>query len=1128
MFWIAEDLSVATRLGRYVEGAPLNDNGIRSVPEEPVDHGPEAGLFLPMTDAQREVWVAAQMSEDLSRTYNEAVLIRVRGPLQADVLRESLQELVNRHDALRITFAADGSGQTIMGRVQVKLENLSIVGHSDDVWINRRLDELVREATTELFDLAAGPLFRFILFDLGNQHWAVLLVTHHIIVDGWSWGVLLEEFGEVYTAKVTGCVLPHRPALQYRDYVSWERSPSQRARMASAESYWLKLFANRPEEFELPTDRPRPAQKTYRCGGVRHAFDANLVAGLKEAAQSFNCTMFQMLIASFCGWIHRVTGREDLVVAVPTAGQLAPSLREHSHADRLVGHCVNMLPIRLRCARGEPFRELLQHARRCLLAARYHQDVSFANLIDKLQWSRDPRRTRMASVSLNLNQDNEVQLGGLVTETRVPPKTYNFFDLTADVREAHGELIVDCKFNVDLFDESTVTRWLVQWEQILAAAVANSDLPIGKLNLLSEDERRQLLIEWNATEREFPREACLHQLLAQQVEQVPEKIAVTCDGIALTYRELDQRANRLARRLIDLGVGPNVLVGVFLERSVDMVVALLGVLKAGGAYVPLDPAYPPDRVRYVLEDACAPVLVTEARLLQSLGATKTEVICLDRDGESIARFDSAPISARAGATDLAYVIYTSGSTGKPKGVQIEHRAIVNFLLSMQHEPGFSREDVLLAVTTLSFDIAGLELYLPLITGGEVVIAKHDEAQDPQALLKRLGEREFTMMQATPATWRALLSIGWNGSPKLKILCGGESFPRDLVQSLLPRSAELWNMYGPTETTVWSTVHRILTADGPIPIGRPIANTRVYVLDVNRNVAPQGAIGELYIGGEGLARGYFGRPELTAEKFVPNPLLPGERLYRTGDLARWLPDGTLECLGRIDNQVKIRGFRIELGEIETVLSRHPAVKQCVVVAREDIPGDKRLVAYFASQEGVNVSVADFRAYLKRELPDYMLPAVFVSLKTLPLTPNGKIDRKALPLPEGEQIEAGGEFLAPRDCIEQALADIWSKVLGVKRIGVRDNFFESGGNSLSAVAMLLEVQKTTGKMAPLTRLLRGATIEALAMILREDGLVVPYPAKKRKAFLAEKLEAIGGCAMVPILYLRRTILRLRDVR
>jgi len=1082
---VAENLSSISRLADYLETALSEDSDKGPASASPVAAEVAVDASLSMTDAQREVWLAAQIGEDVSRTYNEAYLIRVQGPLRADVLRESLQEIINRHDALRATFAADGSGQTIAGSMQVQLATHSLADRPDDAGIDRRLDELVREATAELFDLAAGPLFRFSLFDLGKQRWAVLLVIHHLIADGWSWGVILEELGEVYTAKAEGCTLPNRSALQYSNYISWERSPAQQARVASAEAYWLELLADRPEEFELPTDRPRPSQKTYGSGRVRHEFDATLVTRLKEAARNLNCTLFHLLTASFYAWIHRMTGREDLIVAVPTAGQVASGLRECSHADRLVGHCVNMLPVRLRCAGDASFRELLQHAKTRLLDARDHQDVSFNNLINKLQWPRDSSRAPLASVSLNLGRAHHVRFGALTTDTQLPPKAFNFFDLTTDVLESHDKLIVDCKFNSDLFEASTVARWLDQWERMLAAAVSNSDTAIGKLDPLSEDERRQLLVEWNATEREFPRDACLHQLVAQKAELLPERFAVACDGVMLTYRDLDHRANRLARRLIELGVGPNVLVGVFLDRSVDMVVALLGVLKAGGAYVPLDPAYPPDRVQYVLEDARAPVLVTEAALLQSLGVTKAEVVCLDRDAESIAQFDSAPISARAGATDLAYVIYTSGSTGKPKGVQIEHRAVVNFLLSMQREPGLGHEDILLAVTTLSFDIAGLELYLPLVTGGKVVIASRDEAQDAVRLMERMRESNCTMMQATPATWRALLSVGWNGSAKLKILCGGESFPRDLAQELLSRCSELWNMYGPTETTIWSTVHRILAADGPIPIGHAIANTRVYVLDTHRNLVPRGAIGELYIGGDGLARGYLGRPELTAERFVLNPFLPGERLYRTGDLARWLPDGTLECLGRIDTQVKIRGYRIELGEVETVLAQHEAVRQCVAVAYEETPGNKLLVAYFTAKDGPAPVISDLRAHLKKTLPDYMVPSVFVPIDKLPLTPNGKIDRKALPPPREKHIESSEEFVLPRDLVEQTLANIWSKLLNVTRVGPHDNFFELGGHSLGAVSMLSEVKKLTGRTVPLAALIEAPTIAALAERLRKEG-------------------------------------------
>lgn len=1125
---IAEELFLITGLGRYLEGDPLKENGIRSVPEVSVASAPKAALFLPMTDAQREVWIASQLSEDVSRTYNGAYVIRAHGPLRDDLLRESLQEIVNRHDAFRTTFASDGGGQIIAEHIRIDLRISSIDGCEDDMRMEQRLEERIHAETTKVFELSMAPLFRFHLFDLGEQRWVVLLVIHHVVADGWSWGIILEELGEIYSAKIRGCVVPDHPTLQYSDYVSWMELPSQRKRVAAAEAYWLKLLADKPAEVELPKDRPRPSQKTFASGHLRYAFDAALIPRLNDAARTFQCTLFQLFMASFCAWLHRVTSLEDMVVAVPVAGQVSPGLRERPSAVRLVGHCVNMLPIRVSCERDVTFHELIQQVRTRLLAARYHQNASFNNLIDKLQWPRDPSRIPLASVSLNLDRVRQVQLEGVVAETQWWPKAYNFFDLTVDVLESRDELVIDCKFNSGLFDQSSVTRWLVQWERMLTAALTNPEMAIGKLELLAEDERRQLMIEWNATEREFSSDACLHHLVAQQVELVPEKIAVACGGITLTYRELDQRANRLARRLMKSGVQPGVLVGVCVDRSVDMVVAVLGVLKAGGAYVPLDPAYPADRIQYVLDDAQAQVLITENLLVRALSATKAEIVCLDRDAESIARFDSAPISARACATDLAYVIYTSGSTGKPKGVEIEHKAIVNFLLSMQREPGFGPEDLLLAVTTLSFDIAGLELYLPLITGGEVVIARREEVQDPVALVKRLCEREFTIMQATPTMWRSLLSVGWKGSSKLKLLCGGEAFPGDLVRSLLAHSSELWNMYGPTETTVWSTVHRIVRADGLVPIGHPIANTQVYVLDVDRNVVPRGVIGELYIGGDGLARGYWGRPELTKERFVSSPFLPDTRLYRTGDLACWNSDGLLECLGRVDNQVKIRGFRIELGEIEAVLGRHPAIKQCVVVAREDTPGDKRLVAYFEVQDGAAVSVSDLRDGLKKELPGYMLPAVFVSLNSLPLTPNGKIDRKGLPVPERNRVEAGREFLAPRDCVEQMLAEIWSKVLEVKQIGLEDDFFESGGNSLSAVAMLIEVQKATGQMAALGKFLQRPTIKTLAAMLREDGLLLSSPTKKRNFFLVETLQSIRECVLAPLLYLRRCVSRLCNVK
>ena len=577
----------------------------------------------------------------------------------------------------------------------------------------------------------------------------------------------------------------------------------------------------------------------------------------------------------------------------------------------------------------------------------------------------------------------------------------------------------------------------------------------------------------------------LPTLIAEQAARTPAAEAVVAGEDRLSYCALETQANQLAQYLRRHGVQPGARVGVCLDRSASLVVALLGILKAGAAYLPLDPIYPADRIAYVLADAEASLLLTQQSLLPVLGTVPSPVICLDRDREQIAREATTPPAHSVGPEELAYVIYTSGSTGKPKGVQIEHRALTNFLLSMQQEPGMRAHDRLMAVTTLAFDIAALELFLPLISGACVILVPGSTAADGHALLQLLEQQAVTMMQATPATWRLLLEAGWAGRPTLTILCGGEPLPQELAQQLLPRCAALWNMYGPTETTIWSTCGRIRHAEA-ISIGRPIANTQLYILDEQQQPVPVGVPGELYIGGAGVARGYVKRPELTAERFIAHPWQPGARLYRTGDLARYRPDGTVDCLGRLDHQVKLRGYRIELGEIEYVLGSHPAVKQCVVMAREDRPGDKRLVAYCELHKEQGLTTAEMRSFLKKELPDYMVPTAFVIMDSYPLTPNGKIDRRALPPPsEGVSADGHREFVPPHDLLEQALANTWSKVLDKKQVGLEDDFFDSGGNSLTAMSMLLEVQKLTGKMLPLATLFQASTIKALAAILREQG-------------------------------------------
>ena len=589
-------------------------------------------------------------------------------------------------------------------------------------------------------------------------------------------------------------------------------------------------------------------------------------------------------------------------------------------------------------------------------------------------------------------------------------------------------------------------------------------------------------VEWNDTVRDYPRNPCLHELVEMQAQRRGKAVAVVFEGQELTYEELNRRSNQLAQYLRKRGVGPEVLVGLCVERSLDMIVGLLGILKAGGAYVPLDPAYPKDRIVYIMEDARAPILLTQEKLLPGLPQEQVEVVLLDGHWSSIAKEDpdNNPVGTTKGE-NLAYVIYTSGSTGKPKGVQLEHRSVVNFLCAMAEEPGIREDDVVAAVTTICFDIAGLELYLPLTTGAQVVVISREEAADGKKLQDRIQRSGITMMQATPATWRLLLESGWAGNAKLKILCGGEAFPRELANQLLPRCNSLWNMYGPTETTIWSAVYQVTTRDeGMVPIGHPIANTQFYIVDQEMKQVPVGQEGQLLIGGDGLARGYQNLPDLTAEKFVADPFRQqrGARVYQTGDLARYLPDGNITFLGRLDHQVKIRGYRIELGEIEAVLGSHPGVRHCVLVANEDPSGDKKLVAYVVPAGNQRPVSSSLRTFLKEKLPDYMIPAAFVVLDAMPLTPNGKVDRKALPPPTRENSAIDREFIAPRDALERELVATWESTLGIKPIGITDNIFDLGVNSLIAARLFARIEKTVGKNLPPAPLFLAPTVESLA--------------------------------------------------
>ena len=675
--------------------------------------------------------------------------------------------------------------------------------------------------------------------------------------------------------------------------------------------------------------------------------------------------------------------------------------------------------------------------------------------------------------------------------TEIPPKAYNFFDLTVDMIEGDEDLEAHCKFNLDLFDQSTVERWLAQWEYILNDVVEHPEHRIADISLVTPDERNLLLEDWNATEHEFARDACLHDVLENQAAQSADKLAVTSGGLSLNYSELQQRANQFARTLRDRGIQRGQHVGICVERGVDMLAIVIGTLKAGAAYIPLDPSFPRERLQFMAEDAELALLVSTNSLAQHFDLPRERLLLLDEDASLIEAQSHEPLTPDAALDaqpeDAAYLIYTSGSTGKPKGVVVPHRAVVNFLSSMAREPGLTTDDILVAVTTLSFDIAVLELYLPLMVGATVVIASHEEAVDGTALIGLLETHGATVMQATPVTWRLLLEADWSGGAAFKALVGGEALPLDLADQLIATDVELWNMYGPTETTVWSTCCHVTNTSNGITIGTPIDNTKIYILDEQKNLCPIGVPGELYIGGDGVTLGYWKRPDLTADRFIPDTFAdtPNATMYGTGDKARWLNDGTLQHLGRFDDQIKVRGYRIEAGEIEAGIVRHPMVNEVTVIAREDIPGDQRLVAYIVCSGATENLEQQIREQLREHLPEYMIPAHYVQLDKMPRTNNGKLNRKALPAVDVSQTSRRTEVVPPQNETEETLVNIWAEVLGLEELGIDDDFFELGGHSLLGMQVVSRVRQTLSSELALRDIFISPTIRALALQIGKGG-------------------------------------------
>jgi len=1036
----------------------------------------------PLSFAQERLWFLHQLEPD-NPAYNIPIGLRWQGPLNLSVLQRCLDEILQRHEALRTRFETveDRPHQVVEPMCSLGMPLTDLSGLPEE----RREAEALQLCTQEArrpFDLAHSPVLRAKLLRLGPQEHIFLLVMHHIASDGWSIGVLIRELKTLYQAfcESKPSPLPELP-VQYADYAVWQRDRLRGEVLEQQLSYWKKQLEGAPVLLELPADHARPATQSYHGALLSYELPKPLRTALTELSRRGGASLFMTLLAAFETLLYRYTGLEDVVVGSAIAG------RNQAELESLIGFFVNTLVLRGDLSGNPSFRTLLSWTREVALGAYAHQDLPFEKVVELLQPERDLSHSPLFQIMLVLQNApaETVQLAGLEVTPLLIDNSTSKFDLTLFVWERGECLKGVVEYNKDLFDVQTIRRMLSHFQNLLEGIVSNPDQRLSDLPLLTSAERHQLLVEWNDTTTEYPRDQCIHELFEMQARKTPEAVAVVFEDQQLTYRELNARANQLAHYLQAHGVRRGALVAIYVERSLEMVIGLLGILKAGGTYVPLDPAYPKLRLAFMLEDTRTQVLLTQERLRSSLPENQARVVCLDSERGAILEESAESLDGGATPDSLAYVIYTSGSTGKPKGTCIPHRAVVRLVRNTNYV-SLTARDVFLQFAPISFDASTFEIWGCLLNGGRLVVAP-PFTPSLEELGQWIQKHEVTTLWLTAALFQQMAEYNLQSLNRVRqLLAGGETLPAAQVRKVVAnlKGCQLINGYGPTENTTFTCCYPVKDSSPlgrSVPIGRPIANTQVYVLDRHRQPVPVGVPGELYIGGDGLAQGYLNQPELTAKQFVSNPFngKPGARLYRSGDLARWLPDGNLEFLGRIDHQVKIRGFRIELGEIESVLAGHPGVREAVVVLREDVPGDKRLVAYLTPKAEARPGASELRGLLQAKLPEYMVPSAFVILERLPRSPNGKVDPKALPKPEFGS--AAPEFVPPRTPTETALAKIWCEVLGLKQVGVHDNFFDLGGHSLLAMRLVSQIKRDLKFGLPVRTLFRHPTIEELAKAL-----------------------------------------------
>ena len=1034
---------------------------------------------VPLSLAQQRLWFLDQLDKSASAAYHIPAALRLIGDLNVPALQATLDRLVARHEVLRTRFVTiDGQPYQEIAPEDsgfaLKREDLRHLSADD---LETTVAELTAAEAQASFDLSAGPLIRGRLLTLADDEHVLLITQHHIVSDAWSMNILVQEVAALYTAFSRGQADPLPPLeIQYADYAQWQRSWLRGEELTRQFGFWKNHLTGVPELLNLPLDHPRPALQTYAGGSVPLVLSRELTARLRAVSQRHGATLFMTLLSAWGVLLSRLSGQTDVVIGTPVAN------RQRREVENLIGFFVNTLALRLRLDAQTSIAALLAQVKETTLAAFAHQELPFEQVVDAVQITRSLSHSPLFQAMLAFNNTPEGSNGDgealALPDLKLAPAKQGLataqYELSLHLTDGGEVLSGSLVYATALFDRSTVERWAGHFVRVLEAIAADTTANVETVSLLSASEREQLLAGFNATEAAYPDDTLIHELFEQQAAIEPDAIALVFEDQILTYRELNERANQLAHELLALGVQPDDRVAICAERSFEMVIALLGILKAGGAYVPLDPTYPADRLQYMLQDAAPRALLTQQKLQQLLPATGVHTLVLDDAAlrtQLLSRSVSNPDARANGLTvrNLAYVIYTSGSTGMPKGVLNEHQGVVNRLWWAQSEYQLQADDRVLQKTPFGFDVSVWEFFLPLLAGARLVVARPGGHQDPDYLTAVIAREQITTIHFVPSMLPAFLTQADAGNCKTlrRILCSGEALPHSAlvdVSGALPH-VELHNLYGPTEAAVDVTAWPCKPGQygQTVPIGRPIANTQMYILDAGGQPVPVGVQGELYIGGVQVARGYLNRPELTAERFLRDPFSPpvngnpNARMYKTGDVGRWLPDGNIEYLGRNDFQVKIRGFRIELGEIETALGACHGVREAVVIAREDVAGDKRLVAYLVLQEDADVSIAGLRDALSRQLPEYMVPSAFVSLEAMPLTANGKLDRHALPAPD--VMLAAREYEPPQGPIEEMLAALWQDLLRVPRAGRHGNFFELGGHSLLVVQLIHRLQSET---------------------------------------------------------------------